>query len=171
MTLFASFITPLAHGEIYTWIDDNGVTHFSDTPEPGAYQIEVDVTPAVTRGPLATPRSTRQSTKNAPTSISYQLSITSPADQSTIRSNSGGVTITSSVTPKRPQTTLLRLILDDVPQGVLQRESIFKLTNVDRGSHRIQVQLVDASGKVLSTSESITIFVLRHSQSQASGAS
>lgn len=31
--------SPLAHGEIYRWIDDQGVTHFSQTPPPrGDYQ-------------------------------------------------------------------------------------------------------------------------------------
>jgi len=40
----------------------------------------------------------------------------------------------------------------------------FSLTNIDRGTHTLMVQVIDDSGSVLITSDSIMITMLRYAQ-------
>ncbi len=52
MTLIAT----LAHGEsIFTWEDDQGITHFGSKPPPRDAK-PIDLDPDVVRGPLANPQ-------------------------------------------------------------------------------------------------------------------
>jgi len=50
IALLLIFWGPLAHSEIYKWVDENGKVHFSDTPHEEAEVETVEVEPAVKIG-------------------------------------------------------------------------------------------------------------------------
>ncbi|WP_220719413.1 DUF4124 domain-containing protein [Agarivorans litoreus] len=147
-----------AADKIYQWVDENGVTHFSDRPQVGATELKVDVAPPATDGPIVTPR-TPIKKKQKP--IQYQVNITSPSHEQTIRDNEGKISISASSTPLPLNSMGYKLVLDGVPQGQITKMGSFQLTNIDRGAHTIQVQLVDDSGKEIASSKPITVFLHR----------
>jgi hypothetical protein len=58
--------TPLAQAKIYKWVDKDGVTHYSDRPQPGA--SEIAVAPAQTySAPQASSRSAAEGPAAPPT--------------------------------------------------------------------------------------------------------
>ncbi|MDO6685458.1 MULTISPECIES: DUF4124 domain-containing protein [unclassified Agarivorans] len=157
---FISFglVSVQAADTIYQWVDENGITHFSDRPQVGATELQVDVAPPATDGPLATPR-TPLKKKQKP--VKYQVQITSPSHEQTIRDNEGKISITATTTPLPLNSMGYKLVLDGVPQGQITKMGSFNLTNIDRGAHTIHVQLVDDSGKEIASSKPITVFLHR----------
>ncbi|WP_432468554.1 DUF4124 domain-containing protein [Agarivorans sp. Z349TD_8] len=147
-----------ANNTVYQWVDAQGVTHFSDQPQAGATQLEVNPVPPATQGPLVSPRA---AVKKAEKTIKYQLNISQPLNEQTIRDNQGKITIKAATSPAPNNSMSYKLVLDQLPQGQLSKQAHFQLTNIDRGAHTIQVQLVDSSGKLIASSETITIFLHR----------
>jgi hypothetical protein len=156
--LMSSVASSYAADTIYQWVDENGITHFSDRPQQGATPLKVEVTPPATTGPLVTPR---QPLKKQQKAIKYQVNITSPNHEQTIRDNQGKLDISATTQPAPLNNMGFKLILDGIPQGQITPIAHFQLTNIDRGAHTIKVQLVDESGKEIASSKSITVFLHR----------
>ncbi len=156
--LLGSIASSYAADTIYRWIDENGITHFSDHPKQGATPLKVEVTPPATTGPLVTPR---QPIKKQQKAIKYQVNITNPSHEETVRDNQGQLNITATTQPSPQNNMGFKLILDGIPQGQITKFANFQLTNIDRGAHTIKVQLVDESGKEIASSKSITVFLHR----------
>lgn len=158
-TLLTTLVAP-SQGKVYRWVDGDGTTHFSDTPIPEAQELEVEITPPVGEGPMVQPR-TPLNKKTTLEAVTYELQITSPSDEGTVRNNNGDLKIITNITPDRPSKARYRLFLDGVPQGQLQEAPVFFLTNIDRGAHTLKVQLVDQTGKEIASSEMITVYMHR----------
>ena len=56
-------------------------------------------------------------------------------------------------------------MIDGKAYGGSQTDLTWLLTNIDRGSHQIQIQLLK-NGKILASSESITVYLHRVSQAR-----
>lgn len=151
-------INPL-QAEIYKWVDDNGSVHFSDKPRPGAETITLTPTqtysPPKTTEPLPPePEITRQ------TNPTYtKIMIVQPQDQETIRSNPGLLSVITRVEPELNMGDKLQLIYDGSPVGSPQTEPAFTLKRIYRGSHTLQLQVINEAGKVVGSSDTITIFM------------
>ncbi len=151
-------VNPL-QADIYKWVDDNGSVHFSDKPRPGAETITLPPTqtyspPKATEPlppvPEITPQTTATYTK---------LMIVQPQDQETLRSNQGILSVISRVEPELNTGDKLQLIYDGSPVGPPQTEPAFTLKQVYRGSHTLQLQIVNEAGAVIASSDTITIFM------------
>lgn len=155
-------------GKIYTWTDENGKTHFSDTPIQGA-SSEVDVDPQnlISAEVLETKEKSTDSlseqltTKVAPEAINYQADIVFPKDDSTIRSNEGTLEIHVNITPQKESGHMFQLYLDGQKLGKPQYSPTMRALNVDRGTHQVQVQLLDEKGKVLAKTQIVTVHLQR----------
>lgn len=90
--------------------------------------------------------------------------IVSPADDSAVRGNAGRLTVRARVDPPLQRGHRLRLLFDGVPQGAAGRASSFELENIDRGTHSLQLQVVDDAGRVLFTGTASEFHLLRHSR-------
>lgn len=90
---------------------------------------------------------------------SWAIAITNPADGATIHDNEGNVPV--EVTVKRGGTIVA--LLDGKPYGAPRSSTSFILEGVERGEHTLQVQLVDAGGKVLASSAPVQFYVWRAS--------
>lgn len=97
--------------------------------------------------------------------VSYtQAVIVSPANDSAVRSNSGTLVIQGRVSPELESGHQAQLLLDGVPQGAPNRSLEFFLENIDRGTHRLEIQIIDPGGKVVFAGAPSKVHLLRHSR-------
>lgn len=150
--------------KIYHWVDENGKSHYSDTAAIGAAEIQV-VNKNIVRSenlqpaPTTTPKNT--AAVKAEPAIIYQAEIISPENDSPLRSNDGSIDIQVKTTPEKSPTQKLQLFLDGKVLGSPQISSTIRAENIDRGTHQIQVQLLDESGKVLARTQVVTVHLQR----------
>lgn len=167
------FIIPLitfltinpSYAEIYKWIDNQGVVHFSDEPHPGAETVTLP--PMPTSSP---PASTTQSTDKTVTGATAttdgdheykSVEISQPKNDSTLRNNQGYVSIIVNIEPDLQTGDKLQLLFDGRALGKAQTGKVFTLNNVNRGAHTLVAQIIDADGDVLNTSEQVTFYMQR----------
>ena len=60
-----------------------------------------------------------------------------------LRANNGTFTVNVLIKPRLQPPHQLRLVLDDEPYGQPSNVPILQLVNVDRGEHRLAVQVID----------------------------
>ncbi len=90
--------------------------------------------------------------------------IVSPEDDAAVRSNAGNLRVLARVDPTLQEEHRLQLTLDGVPEGTVGRETTFELANIDRGTHRLQLLIVDDAGEIVFTGRASTFHLLRHSR-------
>jgi hypothetical protein len=146
---------------VYRWVDENGVVHYSDQPHENAEKVTVSApqTYSAPRVPNV-PSSSSQPKKSG---ITYTCSITQPANEDTFP-NTTVVTTTAQSSPPPGGGDKLVLTFDGLtvtnfPPG----GGSFQLTNLDRGTHTLQAQVQDSSGKVVCQSSAVSFTVLQPS--------
>jgi hypothetical protein len=149
---------------VYKWVDENGVTHYSDQPHENAEKVQLKApqtytAPAVPSRPQQPAR--QQASKPAP---SYQsCAISEPANDQVFTNTSevtAGVTIQPTVRPG--DTAVVTLDGQRVP-GVPANGGQFTISPVDRGTHSIQMTVQDSSGATVCTSPAVTFHVTQPS--------
>ncbi len=160
--LVLSGIPLLASAAIYKWVDADGTVHFSDTPKEGAEEVHV-APPQTYSAPRVAPITPRPAEPEAPAAYA-RFDLLAPADDATLRENTGAITLSFAVDPplKTGAGHRLVVLLDGAPVSE-GKSATLTLENVDRGTHTLQGQIVDARGTVLMSSPSITVHLLRHS--------
>jgi hypothetical protein len=149
-----------ASATVYVWRNEQGVLVFSDSPRPGAEEVKIS------ESNIATSPSIDTSILDiTPQKIpdSYQLEITQPEQNETIRDNTGSVYITGLVKPLFKQGFRVQLYLDNKKYNAPQDRAIYILRNIDRGEHQVQMKLIDNKGKVIAESKVITFYMHRAS--------
>ncbi|MDX1823587.1 MAG: hypothetical protein R3354_02645 [Thiohalomonadales bacterium] len=150
----------LAQEKVYKKVNPDGSVEYSDQPIQGSEVMNVPKGSTFTmpETPAVTPASTNPAEE---TSVKYDsLVITQPENDKAIRSNNGTLTALASVTPALAPDNRFRWKMDgNIVQDVNAPE--LRLNNVDRGSHTLQAEIVDANGKVIITSDSVTFHMMR----------
>lgn len=149
---------------IYQWTDEQGITHFSDDeskPE-SATKINVKLTPP-SIGSLTQSRTPEASTAvptTPDTPLPITISINSPVEQQTLRSNNGEIIVSAKLSHTLTYGLNIRLLID----GVIHSEQIdsqFTVHNIPIGTHKLQLQIINNLGKVIASSELITVYLHR----------
>lgn len=167
LAISAATTADAAQSRIYKTVDAEGNVVFTDIPpredtsaeqiiieNPNSFKVEEALGPADQW--IVEPSDAEE------VPFSYRsLNIASPADDETIRDNSGNVSVIAVTNPRLQSGHRLRLLMDGQPaqDGV---QSQFDLQNVDRGSHSIALEIIDASGSVIKRSESSTFHLQRY---------
>ncbi len=165
-TLLLLLFPVVSPAGIYKWVDEKGVLHFSDQAEPGAEPVELRPATLYMPAPIPALQSDQQPVATeapASTAVSYeQVSISKPANEETIHSNEGSVIVAFSSTPALAKDDRYKLLFDgqEVSSEGENNLPLMELQNVGRGTHTLQVEIVDQSGKTLVSSEK-SIFFLR----------
>lgn len=141
--------------------DAQGNTVFTDRPT-SEQASPVEISPAsVYEAPL-TPPPPRKSSPEKSASTRYQsVEIIRPADDEPVRANDGRLTVDISVNPKLQPKHMLELHMDGSKVAETQ-SSRFELQNIDRGTHSLQVHIVDARGRTLISSKPSSFHLLRY---------
>lgn len=149
--------------EMWRWVDERGVVHYSDRPHPGAERVDVQPaqsydTPPVTAAP---PRTREQPEPPAAASANYsRLSITAPREDEMLWNIGGELTVQLAVEPALQPGHELQIFLDgvrvaEVPQG----QSQFTISEVFRGERQLRAVIVDERGRELASSATIRFYV------------
>jgi hypothetical protein len=159
-------LTPAVSAEVYTYVDAEGNRVFTDQPRRNAKKVDIAPTNRVAQ-PTNTP-SRASRTKPAPSPIfRYQLlRILAPEPDSTIREIQGNLNVTVTNDPELQPGHLYQLLLDGLPYAAPTRSPVFPLTNIDRGTHQLSVEIVDGNGRVLERTPNQPFHLLRISLSQ-----
>ncbi|MCP5162540.1 MAG: DUF4124 domain-containing protein [Hahellaceae bacterium] len=149
--------------DIYRWTDAKGVVHFSDHATENAEKITVRPTQTIDmRTPAAetSKESSPEKTNKGDGAIYTQLEITSPANGSAFHAPDGSVDVTFSAQPEIASGHLFRLTIDG-KVAYTGASTSTTLQNVDRGTHNLQVSIIDNMGMKLISSTSLSITIHR----------
>ena len=145
--------------QIYKWTDSNGNVNFSDKPHAGAEEIALPKVQTYSTPKISVPEPSSEPVTDAEAPVYHKISIVQPVDQTTIRNPQGYVSILIELKPKLKRGDKLQIILDGAPLNKPQATTVFALQDINRGSHTLAAQVVDAQGKILNTSDTISFFM------------
>jgi hypothetical protein len=153
-------VAAAAAQEAYRWVDEDGVVHYSDRPREGAEAIELpDANVATTR------RVPRQAAESKPDEepggdqeTGYSsIEIVSPSAEETLWNIEGVLNVSVALEPGLQPGHQVRAYFDGEMQPV--SGTSFQLQEVWRGVHNIQVEVVNATGKVMIRSQPSRFYV------------
>lgn len=161
------FSLPLS-AQVYTHVDAEGNRVFSDRPWHD--QSQSVVLPPINRLPSAPPveaqpRSAAQAGHDRAQSYRF-VRILQPAADATYRDGAGDLGVVASSEPALHPGHAYQLLFDGQPLGSAGAKPHFQLHNVDRGSHRLAVEIVDANGTSLIRSAEQIVHMQRPSLAQ-----
>lgn len=158
-------LTFSATAQIYKYTDANGNTAYSNQPPDGTRSQAVDLPPlnSVERQPPAPPHAspTQNDRQQADSVAAYEvLELTGLPSEEALRANNGTFTVGVALQPRLQGEHRLRLLLDDQPYGQPSNVPRLQLVNIDRGEHRLAVQVLDGA-RVVQQSPTATFTVQR----------
>ncbi len=161
---------------IYKTVDEDGNVVFTDVPPAKGDGAAVDLSagnryaPAPVTTPLPAPAAAQEEEEEQEITSYERIGILAPANDEAIRDNAGNLSVRYALSPSldTKHGHSLRLLLDGVPQAGEAGEATFSFTNLDRGTHTLTLQVVNASGQVLNESAPVSFHMLRFSALQRS---
>ncbi len=144
--LFAANVS----AELYKWIDENGVVHYTDKrPDDNVQQQELS-------GYL-TRLANKKATEEAEIQNPYQvLMISSPAQGETVRNLEPSMDIVVEIDPPLTERHFLQIYLDGLEVGEKTKSTELTLDKLKKGTHRLQAKIVDDSGQTITMTEEVT---------------
>lgn len=162
-------------GKVYRTTDKDGNVIYSDVPpaDQGARETaEVEIRPSNTmdapsggtpggRIPWIIEDADGDGEPDESDFVPYsQLMISAPSNDAPLRDNTGNVSVEIGIAPMLRGNHRLRLVLDGNTAGE-DSSTFFTLTNVDRGTHTLVVEVIGEEGEVLQTSGASTFHMQR----------
>lgn len=157
LLLTQAFSVFASTAKIYVWRNEQGVLVFSDSPQPGAEEVDIKE-PNTVKSSIDT---SILDIKPQAIDNNYQVEIIQPKNNATVRDNTGSVYVSGRIKPIFKRGLKIQLYLDDQPYEKPQTHSMFVLRNVDRGEHQIKMSIFDDKGKVIATSSPVTFYMHR----------
>jgi hypothetical protein len=161
MALLLMFSAVATASELWRWVDERGIVHYSDRPHPGAERVELAPAQSYTAPELPPrPQPPRPDPQDEPVAVYSRLSIAAPAEGEMLWNIGGELNVEIEMQPPLSREHELRLYLNNqrvegVPQGVDR----FTIREVFRGEHTIHASIFDGQGRELISSARIRFFV------------
>lgn len=150
-----------APAEIYSHVDEQGNRVFTDQPRGDAPAIHLSPTNSMSAPPTAQP--TRENSAPRTKKPGYRwLRIVDPEPDATLR-DASVLTVTAASEPALHPGHRYRLRLDGMPAGPGGPEPVFSLDSLERGTHLLVVEILDAEGRPLESSPEQAVHVKRPS--------
>jgi len=136
----------------YTWVDEDGIVHFSDVPVEGAEIVNISeysrTTGASLRRARPENRRARGDAANPTPAFRYE-SIPSdvPGAEETLWNIEDTLNVTVNVSPPLQSGHQIRAYFDGESRMV--GSTSFTIEEVFRGVHNLQVEVVDSTGKLM----------------------
>lgn len=150
---------PASTAKIYVWRNEKGILVFSDTPRPGAEEVKTK-TGNVIQSSTQVETEVLDISPQVSQAV-YKVIINTPLNNATIRDNTGSIYISGGITPKFKSDFQVQLYLDGKAYLKPQKRVMYSLRNVDRGEHKIKMDLIDDKGKVIASSKPVTFYMHR----------
>ena len=152
LALLGIMVAAAAAADVYRWVDEDGVVHFSDTPVEGAEQVNIAAANrstgarVFTSTPEAADEQGGQPTEEEP--FQYQsFAIASPGAEETLWNIEGVLNVSLSLSPPLQSGHRIRVYFDGNTQIVTGMR--FSIDEVWRGVHNIQAEVLDPNGKMM----------------------
>jgi hypothetical protein len=138
-----------ASAQVFTYIDAQGNRVFTDQPRPG----NAKRVPLATSNRMAVPDSAPARSAKKPEQkplFHYDLlRILVPEPDATVRSTAGEIIVSITSEPGLQNGHRYRLLLDGQPTAEPGISPVFPLTNIDRGTHQLSVEVLDEHGRTV----------------------
>ena len=157
---------PATAQEIFSYTDSNGNTVYTNMPPENVTAKPVNIP----NTQIISPQTEMVSKTDNPSAMDrtqqIQPSITKVVlmgipDEGALRANNGDFTVTvqiESISSAHPSNYAYQLLLDGNPYGEPQFSNSFSLTDIDRGTHTLQANILNNGAVVASSAaESFTI--------------
>jgi len=159
--LLSLLATAAVSADVWRWVDDDGVVHFSDTPREGAELVDVSASSRSTGTRLyrdTAPAETDEPVAEAEEAFKYQnLSISSPGAEETLWNIEGTLSVSLSLSPGLQSGHQVRVYFDGDARMV--NSTSFTIDEVYRGVHNIQAEVLDATGRLMIRSANNRFYV------------
>lgn len=157
-----------AKAEIYTYIDAQGNRVFTDQPRPGnAKRVPLAPGNRMSATPSATvPAPAARKAQDKPLFHYQMLRVLVPDPDATVRSTQGELIVSVTNEPGLQRGHRYRLLLDGQPTAAPGPSPVFALSNIDRGSHHLAVEILDEQGRTVERTANQPFHMLRMSLAQ-----
>ncbi len=134
-----------AAAQIYKYTDANGNTAYSNQQPDGVQAQPVELPPLNRVEPQApsAPQAPTAEQPQPPRNAYEILELAGLPTDEALRANNGTFTVNVLIKPRLQPPHQLRLLLDDRPYGQPSNVPVLQLINIDRGEHRLAVQVID----------------------------
>lgn len=152
-------------------VDDRGQVAYSDIPaDKCPHRVKLPAYSHYAPRPLAMPGPANKGAGPAAARVvSYSgLKIQTPQDNGTVRSNQGQVSVQLEMQPALQKGHRVLWRLDGSPAGKALASNSAVLTGVERGTHSLSAQIVDANERVLGSAPTIHFTLHKESRAPAS---
>ena len=149
-----------AYAQMYKYVDENGVTVYTDRAHPGAESVALPSTTGqattATRPAAVAPSRVKPAPEERP--AGYQnLSIISPSAEETLWNIGGILNVTLALKPVLQQGHRLRVYYDGEPHTLTG--TTLQISEVYRGTHSLQAEIVDQAGQLKIRSQTNQFYV------------
>ncbi|WP_223452964.1 MULTISPECIES: DUF4124 domain-containing protein [unclassified Pseudomonas] len=166
--LAACLIALSASAEVFTYIDAQGNRVFTDQPGSGnAKRVPLATSNRMSANPTgAAPVIAEKRTETKPLFRYDMLRVLVPEPDATIRSSAGELIVSITSEPGLQRGHRYRLLLDGQPTAEPGPSPVFALSNIDRGSHNLSVEILDEHGRIAERTANQPFHMLRISLAQ-----
>lgn len=154
-----------AAAQVYTYIDAEGNRVFTDKPRQSNAEL-IQLPPSNGMHSVISEPPPAVTPPSAPEPGYQMLRILVPQPDATIRDNAGNLIVTATSEPALHSGHSFRLLLDGQATGESGRSPVFPLENIDRGTHQLAVEIVDAQGRTLERTPNQPLHMLRSTLAQ-----
>jgi uncharacterized protein DUF4124 len=161
-----------AQSAIYKTTDADGNVVFTDVPpKDDAKSVELtqgnSYRPATTTPANTAPVGADEAEENAedvPAAGYDKIAITSPVHDEALRENTGNISVNVSMNPALDTSAghRVQVLVDGQVAGEAASATV-SLQNIDRGTHSLVAQVIDANNSVLASSDAVVVHLQRYS--------
>ena len=165
LVLLGLLASATALAQAYTWVDEEGVTHYSDRPQEGATQVNLSEYSRKTGAQLYRQRPAAAEPDDAEEEagpFKYDsLVVASPGTEETLWNIEGVLNVSLALSPGLQSGHRVRVYFDGQPREV--SGTSIQLEDVYRGVHNIQAEVIDETGKLMIRSQTNRFYVQQNS--------
>ncbi|MFJ2539862.1 DUF4124 domain-containing protein [Pseudomonas sp. NPDC087614] len=156
-----------ATAEVFTYVDGQGNRVYTDQPRENARKVPLATSNRMPANPTgAAPITPAKKPPEQPPFHYDMLRILVPEPDATIRSSAGELIVSVTNEPGLQAGDRYRLLLDGQATGEPGVSPVFPLSNIDRGSHNLSVEILDAAGRTVERTANQPFHMLRISLAQ-----
>ena len=152
---------------VYKRVGPDGSVYYSDQPGDGGKAIKLPESTTYTPPPIPERYKAfraRSLEKQDEKAAGYtKVEITSPTQDSTLRSNAGNLPVSLRIQPGLRKGDVIRLVTDGKNLPLKITTPSLTLKNVDRGTHSLIAKIENERGKTLISSASVSFTLRRES--------
>jgi len=153
--------TAVLADDAWKWTDDDGIVHYSDVPVAGAEQVNLSEYSKKTGAQISNGRTSSTTSKPKEVFTYDSITIASPGSEQTLWNIEGLLNVSVAVSPELQRGHRIRAYFDGEARDV--GGTSFQILDVYRGTHSLQAEIVDSTGRVIMRSSTSRFYVQQNS--------